>query len=310
MTQPCFVAPIVTDIHFFSSDVRVTYYKMIDNLRCFVKNIPCDAIINLGDITDGDTSHATTLARADMVTTDFLSLGVPYFTTIGNHDTNYQSSSGRLNFAETYRAYMAAVRDNGIVYDWDAYGTNYYKDFSTGIRLVVLNANYETEYKYSPNAAAWLKNVALTPDKIILFATHESPNKLQNGRNINPVNGSAIVQVLEEFVNAGGKVIQINGHCHADYAFDPNDTTVSPVAKWLAVVNTCAKFEHNENELPDGSESFKVIQGIESRYGCVSPERNGDDYTEDAWTVMVIRPLSKKVNFIRFGAGFDREFNI
>jgi hypothetical protein len=182
------------------------------------------------------------------------------------------------------------------VFNPDTNGTDYYKDFNEfGVRLVVLNADYLNAYAYHSSTAAWLENVALDTDKIILLAEHLSSIPTQNWNNGSPTNKDGITAALQSFVNNGGTVIQLCGHSHADYSFD---------TPWLCVFSNCQKLEKADLS---GS-GYQAITGYDD-YGLVAPDRTAGTATEDSWSVVVLRLNSRKINFVRFGAGNDREYS-
>ena len=127
----------------------------------------------------------------------------------------------------------------------------------------------------------------------MLLAVHFSAIPTQNYSAKNPTNSSQIRSALQAFVDGGGTLIQLSGHSHADYHF------TSP---WLAIFSTCAKFE----SVDVNSEEHQKITGYEGT--IVSPERIERTASEDAWSVVVVRPQARKINLVRFGAGEDREF--
>ena len=99
---------------------------------------------------------------------------------------------------------------------------------------------------------------------------------------------------MQAFVDSGGTLIQLCGNSHADYSFsDP----------WLTVFSTCAKFYQADVT----TEEFTMITGYDGE--LVSPARTLGTITEDSWSLVVVRPQARKINFIRFGAGADREFS-
>ena len=299
MTEPCLVFPLVTDIHHESKTRNLfsNFDQMIDNIRRFSRNVHCDFLVNLGDNTDGD-DVAVTLRRNDYMLSRFIHLGLPYYQAIGNHDTNYVTNTGATNdrnltIEETYRSYISATKD--AVFNQATNGTDYYKDFDQyGVRLVVLNVDYLGAYVYSGSTVTWLEEVALNTDKIILLAVHLSSISSQNWNNNNPTNSANITAALQSFVNNGGTVIQMCGHSHTDYSFE---------TPWLCVFSNCQKFEQADLT----GAGYKAITGYDN-YGLVAPERTAGTATEDSWSVVVLRPHARKINFVRFGAGNDREY--
>lgn len=294
MTEPCLVFPLVTDIHYQSTGVVQTFDDCVTNIRNVLTGVKADFLLNLGDISDGDRGDGnTTIARADYVLDKLMALGLPVYQAIGNHDTNYEGSGTLLTAAQTYRAYMSATKD--VVINSDT-NTDFYKDFDNlGIRLIVVNADYLDDYAFSADTVTWLTGTALDTDKIVIFATHQSSIKTQNYNAQESTNGSDVTDALQAFVTGGGTLIQLQGHNHVDVSF---------ATPWLAIASCCQKFSN-----PDTSSAgYQAITGYDAS-GIVSPTRTADTVTADCWDVVIVRPVSRKINFVRFGAGSDREYS-
>lgn len=295
LTEPCLVFPLITDIHYDNADAPQIIDKSIKNMQYVLQNIASDFVLNLGDNSDGDHGDgAKTLRRSDYVLKGLMSLDLPVYQAIGNHDTNYESSGTILTLAQCYRAYISAARD--VVFNPATNGTDFYKDFDNlGIRLVVVNANYLHQYEYSADTATWLANTALNTDKIVVFATHQSPINTQNYNTQSSTNGDSIISALQAFVTGGGTLIQLAGHAHADYSYS------SP---WLAITSCCNKCEKADLT----KAGYQAITGYDA-YGMVAPDRTPDTASMDCWSMVIVRPIARKINLVRFGAGSDREYS-
>jgi hypothetical protein len=106
-------------------------------------------------------------------------------------------------------------------------------------------------------------------------------------------NSYNISSAINTFINNGGTVIQLFGHSHADYYF------TSPI---LSIASNCCKFEQSNIE----SEGYSYITG---NVGNIeAPARTINTDTVQSFDIVVVRPTSRKINMIRFGAGNDREF--
>lgn len=292
LTEPCLVFPLLTDIHYKSSAEKPDLFDdSIENIKRIHKDIAYDFVLNLGDNTDGEAAQETTLVLAEYMIKRFREVGVPYYCAIGNHDTNYYNGNV-FTLAQMYRGYISGTKDGA--FNLATLGTDCYKDFDNlGIRLVVINANHNNRYEYSLDTAAWLTSDALNTDKIVLLAMHLSPIKTQNYSKENPANSDAIMAALQAFVSKGGTLIQLCGHSHADYHF---------VTPWLSVFSNCAKFAQADVT----SDGLSQVTGYEGE--ILTPERVAGTASEDCWTVVVVRTQARKINFVRFGAGDDREF--
>lgn len=294
INEPALVFPMVTDIHFMSTTNMSTLFNVgIDNIVHFTEKIPCDFVLNLGDNTDGNQTPTETIRRNKYMQTQFSRLLIPYYMAIGNHDTNYFDGSTKLTGKETFASYLSNTR--GVVFDPAEYNLNFYKDFDNiGIRLVVLDADYMKAYGYNDDIGAWLTNVVLDTNNVVLLCEHLSSINTQNWSAQSLTNGSDVTSALTSFVNNGGTLIQLCGHSHTDYYFD---------TPWLTIFSGCQKFWVSNTS----SEGFTRITGEIGE--IVAPERTLKTATEDLWSVFVVKPLSGIISSIRFGAGSDRHFH-
>ena len=289
-TEPTLVFPLVTDIHYLS--VNSMFDKCIKNLKAFCKKVKCDFLLSLGDNTDGDVASSTTVERNLYMLSRFNEIGIPYYHAVGNHDTNKYISNDALSSGQIFESYLSDIKD--VQFDLTAGEKNFYKDFSNlGIRLVVLDANHDDTYAYSSRTATWLTETALDTSYIVILAEHLSSISSQNWNASSPINHMAVTNALQSFVSGGGTLIQLCGHSHADYYF---------TTPWLTVFSTCQKFESTDT-------TTSQYQGITGYVGSiVSPARTEGTATEDSWSVVVVKPVSRSISFIRFGAGDDRTF--
>lgn len=306
ITSPAIVFTTVADIHRYSSNASgvQTFTQMITAMRKLSEQCKLDFILNLGDLTDGDTVQATTFARAYQCLEEFMSIGVPYFWAMGNHDTNYAISGHPYIFDmdQCYKAYYTAIK--GVTFNADEQGTDYYIDFNgMGTRLIVLNANNRltgnVEYVYGNTTATWLTS-ALNTDKTVLLAMHQSPIKAQVYNNTSTDGATAVVNAIQTFVNNGGKLIMMSGHSHLDMAF------INP---WLSVMQDCQRFSNTVGGIitPDSEDTHGISGFIDA---VVKPARVQYTASEDAWSVNIYKPLTNEFSMIRFGAGADRYFHV
>lgn len=218
----------------------------------------------------------------------FQGIGIPYYPCIGNHDDNRYYSL--LNLNQIKQSYLSLTHD--VIMDSSMSETNYYKDFPEyKIRFIWLNANVEGRYGYSDTTVEWLQNTALKTEdgySICLF-THMDPESSHDYDNKYCYNGYKIQALLADYEENTGTIISMfSGHNHVDAAF------TSP---YLSIMTNCQRFE-NENGNPALWAS-----------GATKPSRQLGTASEDCWNVVVIRPQSRKINMVRFGAGEDREFS-
>ena len=291
LTEPALVFPLVTDIHYQS--VNSSFNNFIKNVKAFAQKVKCDFVLNLGDNTDGNRTQEVTLARDYYMLERFMEIGAPYYHAIGNHDTNYYQSATIFNSDQIYSAYLSNTR--GVHYNLTAGEKDFYKDFDElGIRLIVLDGNHNQAYGFSANTATWLTNTALSTNYIVVIGVHFSPIASQNWSARSMSNATAVAAAIQTFVNNGGTVIQLCGHSHADYHFD---------TPWLSIHSNCQKFIQEDPTDSGYADIASAVNDLEF------PARTAGTATEDCWSVVIIKPVSRKIDLIRFGAGNDREFS-
>lgn len=300
-TSPSLVFMWSTDNHRLSSNANgvQNFGAMIGNMTEFSSNVPCDFVLDTGDLTDGDTVQATTFSRAYDCMTMFRSIGVPFVWSMGNHDTNYAVSgqSYIFNLAQCFKAYFTSTKVTA--YNASENGTDYYIDFDAlNTRLICLNANNRSaaiEYAYGSTTAAWLED-ALDTDKNVILAVHQSPIRDQVYNRQSTDGATAIVEKLQAFVSGGGNLIMVSGHSHNDVAF---------VDPWLSVMIDCQRFSNVATDVTDEAHDM-------SGYIDVVRKNARAQYTatEDLWEVCVYKPDTNEFSMIRFGAGLDRYFHV
>lgn len=285
---------LMTDIHAYAN-LRSDYvagtdelYKTtVENIRYLLSNVPCDYVVNLGDSIEGYTTSAQAQTQGNAVTNEIRKIEAPYISIIGNHDDNrYHMSSNneRFTVGTRYQVFINPTRQPVA----DATGLNYYIDFDAfKIRLVCLNSVSGYGYSYDSATCTWLTGTALnTPEGYaVLVFTHVAPVGAWNYNNTTPTNSATVVTALQ---NHGNVIGILCGHNHVD------DTFTTP---FIGATLCCAKFE-NENGDPTKWPA-----------GSVKPTRTLGTATEDCWTVVVLRPGSRKINLVRFGAGEDYELS-
>lgn len=286
MDEPCLVFPMVTDIHYMnSSELPTSINNCANNIKELSRHINFDFIACLGDIVEGNTTQDVTSSHVAHVLSQFEKIGVPYYPCIGNHDDNRYKAT--FTHSQLYSNYLPLTKD--VVFDGSETmcNTNFYKDFDElGLRCIFLNANNNGAYGYSAETCDWFEQVVADSRHQFIVFTHISPVAEQNyGQKYGTDSGSkrisTICETSEKFI------IMFSGHNHYDASFtDP----------FLSVTVNCQKFENENGDPALWAE------------GAVKPSRAVRDATEDCFDVVVIRPGSKKINRVRFGAGDDEEY--
>jgi len=288
-TEPNLTFFYITDIHAYLVSGKEELYKTsVNNMRYLLTEVPCDGVVNLGDSIDGYSTAAIAKNYGNMITKEFRKIGVPYYYAIGNHDDNRyhsDSTSERLAASDRYQILVSASKR--VVPD--QYGLNFYVDYPEfKIRMIFLNGVSNYGYSFSANTCTWFSNVALdTPEGYgILVNTHISPFSAWNYSQTNPTNGATIKSAMDSYAITKDVIGLICGHNHVDAVFS---------APYPGATLGCNKFTSTNGDPSNWPE------------GAVIAQRETGTYTEDLWTVVVVRPNSGKINLVRFGAGSDYE---
>lgn len=303
-TEPSIVFPIVTDIHYRYNNLLPAeqFDRTMDNILYFTKHVKCDFVINLGDSSDGRADRTTQIAYCNEQAKRFAEISIPYYFVSGNHELNIYSGGGyngtdKMNIEQLYTLFFNCL-PQAVTRNPDNY-TDYYVDIPAyNVRLVILNmchpntSSLSNAYHVDSSTVSWYQNTALDSSKTILLFTHYSP--IANSNSYPTVYGDTnigqIATITETFVNNGGTLINIYGHSHADFKF------TSP---YLQISLCCAKCHQTDI-------STSAYDYLRLNSDIVSPTRELGTVSEDCWTVAVLRPLSGKLDLIRFGAGSDR----
>lgn len=288
-TEPSITFILCTDIHYGMSENGNPYLfdTSAENMKAVLNSIRADFTVCLGDVTEGNSSDTETYAVK--VNNAIRNLGVPYLLAIGNHDDNRYKTNSTFTAEDMYRYYDSFVY-NSVVFNDNTNGRDYYVDCENyKTRFVVLDSNTVGAYGFASETVTWFQNKALnTPnDYLVVVLVHESSVPVQNYNNSSLANMTAITNAITNYLESGKPIIQFYGHSHCDVAF------TSP---FLSIGTNCLKFE-NTNGDPSKWPS-----------GATKPTRVVGEISEDCWDVVVLRPLSRKVNCIRFGAGNNRSF--
>ena len=292
MTEPCLVFPMLTDIHYLAetSDSPTLIDDSINNMIELSKDCRFDFMVCLGDLTQGNKAMSETESEVKYVYDQFRRLGIPYYLSIGNHDTNiYYKVDGKymkdhvFNLSQLYGLYVRDIND--VVYDMSSMcGTNYYKDFyQFNTRFIFLNSNEGDDYGFSDETLAWFTNAMNTERDVYVFS-HRKPGSTYH----NDVEMTAVMAGAENFK------MFFFGHVHYDCEYTAPFSETNPILSFAQRCNKCYQQNYGES-WPEQA---------------VLAERKVGTASEDCFDIVVLRPKSGKVNLVRFGGGVDREFDL
>lgn len=286
ISEPSLVFGLLTDSHY---TVNGTWETTIDNLRKVGLQVGFDAIIHMGDMTDGMLSKRMLRSNTAKVLADLRSLNVPVYVSIGNHDTNYfKGNQEWLTTEEQYAYYLRyndehIYRERGSLY----YYVDYEKQKVRCLFLHSFNHQEGLRYGFPIEEIGWVRRtLAETPeDYCVLVFSHDAPLARLDYWASEIRNGEELVGVLEEYHSRKGHCIlaYIHGHTHADYVYTERTFPIVSVG--------CSKVEYFPDKKPEGAVRY---------------EREIGTVTQELWDTLIVKPEERRLEFVRFGAGENR----
>ncbi len=275
------VFALLADTHYV---INGRWEDTAHNLLAVHQKSPFDALIHLGDFTDGMTPAKITEEYFQIQNEDMKKLGVPLYYTLGNHDSNYfHGNIEPLNVKAQSRVYLNNEEPH------------YYVDFeSRKLRAVFLHSFDHTQegqnnrYGFDDEEVEWTQQMlSKTPAdyKVIVFS-HVPLLASMHFWSDEIKNQDKMVKVLEDFNADSHRLLAfIHGHTHCDQI---NTTDQS----FPVISIGCAKIEDEQEHKTSGSTTYA---------------RALNDVTQELWDVLVVNTKSTQLNFVRFGAGKDRK---
>ena len=251
------------------------------NVRALAGRCTPDAVIHLGDLTDGMLPWPATLDFSRRVLWDLKKTGAPVYLCIGNHDTNYfRGNPDPIRASEAAKLLMGRKKPY------------YYEDLPAAKLRMIFLASFnpqfeerEKRYGFAPEVIRWLsRTLKRTPEEYRVLVFSHVPLLPRMHVWSQGIRGSEkTVRILETFQQKRGTLLAfIHGHNHADQT----DRSLS-----FPVVSVgCGKLESFPEKKPAGSVCF---------------EREEGERTQDLWDVLRVRK-DGGLEFLRFGAGEDR----
>ncbi len=267
---------LMTDSHYV---INGGWEDSAANLREVNERVRFDAMIHLGDLTDGMIPLAITKEYVSGVLKDLHSLRVPVYLALGNHDSNYFRGNPEWMSEEEQSEFYLGRKE-----PW------YYVDFEEqNLRCLFLHSFNHREsirYGFPVEEVEWVKNIlAETPGawRVLVFA-HVPLLAEMHFWSKEIRNSGEMLGVLEAYVKQGGKILAyMHGHNHADQMNCEKSFPIVSIG--------CAKCEDFKDKKPAGAVTY------DRKFGTV---------TQELWDVMVVDAKECKIDFVRFGAGEDR----
>jgi len=274
---------LLADTHY---TVNGTWEDTAQNIQRVSEKAAYDAIIHLGDLTDGMVSKELTREYAGRVIGDLEQCGVPVYITPGNHDSNYFRNPGN-SFDE------GEMKE---IYHLPGETSDYYIDIPDKpypVRLIFLASFEDTaaiRYGYTEDQLLWLQRTldcAPVGTRFLIFS-HDAPLAKLDYWSWLIRNGEELLKLLED-CNRKEEYQVVGlfyGHTHADAAFLECSFPIVSVG--------CAKLEYFLDKKPEGS---------------VVWSRQAGTVTQDLWDSLIVDFQGQSLKLVRFGAGEDREFS-
>lgn len=271
---------VLTDTHY---TVNGTWEDTALNIRAVHEHVQFDAVIHLGDVTDGLTSANVTADYAKTVMNDLHACNIPVHMVLGNHDSNYfRNNKEKFTVEEQIRLYLKENTAGAEPY--------YYVDYPLhNLRCFFLHSFDSREplrYGFSDEEIIWVRDTleSMNGGNVLVFS-HEAPFAELDYWSYLIRNGDRLMEVLEKYNQKDEYHIlgYFYGHVHADSIYEECSFPLVSIG--------CTKCEYFTDKKPQGA---------------ITPERKPDTITQDLWDTMIIDMETERIHMIRFGAGQDR----
>ena len=226
----------------------------------------------------------------------------------GNHDCNqmYYTANG-TGFITRGERFAFYGKHNDVIQMQDGSNTFYYDVPNLGLRVVCLDSLHEDDYYlvdgysrwgFTADEVAWVENEALDTDNAVVFFCHVPCTSEYSYGGMDTIRGASMRGKIEAFIAGGGTVVGwFHGHTHWDFIGQYSSTN-----GFHEVSTGAAKAVYNANDYIVSGQTY-IPTGA-----TVEETRELNTTTQELWDVIVIKPLSREVQMIRFGAGSDRQF--
>lgn len=276
---------VLADTHY---TVGGYWEDSLHNMQSVHEQAGFDAVVHLGDITDGMVPSALTEEYVHHVTSGLESMGTPVYLVQGNHDSNYFSGNPEvMDEDEQFNLYQSGLPAD-VARDGKSFW--YYVDRpDLKLRILFLTSfdhREKVRYGFPEKELEWVeRTLAVTPDgySVLVFA-HVPPLPAIHYWSDEIRNGEELINIMESHNRSGHRIMAyVHGHNHADQIYGKRDFPIISLG--------CNKCEYFVDKKPEGAVAY---------------ERKPGTVSQDLWDVMVINPEEDKIDFIRFGAGEDK----
>ena len=290
---------LLADTHY---TIGGTWEDTAHNIWSVAEKAGYDAIVHLGDLTDGMLSKELTGKYVRRIVEDLEKCRTPLYIVPGNHDSNYfRNRENTFSAEEMKRLYQLDGAEDvsekkhgdkpGLT-ECSNSGLDYYIDVPDySVRMIFLSSFEDAaaiRYGYREEQLVWLREtlaLAKAGTRFLIFS-HDAPLAKLDYWSFHIRNGERLLDILEDYNHREDyQVIGLfYGHTHADYVFEECSFPLISVG--------CAKMEYFTDKKPRGAAAWP---------------REAGTVTQDLWDSLVIDFDREMLSLIRFGAGKDRE---
>jgi predicted phosphodiesterase len=264
---------LLTDTHLTKNG---TWKYTAEAISQICKRVEINGIIHLGDFTDGMIPKQKTIEYVNLILSDLKQNKVPLYVAIGNHDCNYFNRNPDIfMLQEECELYLGKDEPN--------YSANFSEQ---NMRFIFLDSYENKEvlkYGFNSKTLNFLSDeLENLPENYKAFIFSHLPPMAVLQAWVKEIRGeSEIMEILN--YNSKKIIAFINGHNHCDLIYNSNFPIVS--------IN-CAKCEYFLEHKPQNAHV---------------PFRKLGEPVQESFDIMLIESLKSTVNFIRFGAGQNKQ---
>ncbi len=268
---------LLADTHYA---VGCIWPETLRSLQLAAQELHPDAVVHLGDFTDGLLPRKYTEMLANMLLSDLEGVCGKLYCCTGNHDRNYFRGNPDAMTREECTALYLREKE-----PW------YFADYpEKKLRLLFLDSFDPVEkerYGFTAAEVRWVRRtLRRTPKgyRVILFS-HVPPVAEIHVWSDTIRNQERMLRSVERFhLRRGGAVLTwIHGHSHADQVYRGRKFPVIGIG--------CSKLEDFTDHKPEKAVTYPREQHTE---------------TQELWDAVLVHPGTGGLDFLRFGAGEDR----
>ena len=266
---------LLSDTHY---GYGCSFPDTVRNLKELTKEIAPQALIHLGDLSDGAQSSAVCREMAKRVLNGLRECGLPVYLSIGNHDGNYfRGNKDVFSRRENEELYLGGEREDRRI------------DLpQQKLSLLFLSSfDPKRKHRYGFSLPTLLRLCRLLLGKPkghrLLIFSHVPPLGELHYWDPEICHSELLLKMLERHQKRHHDILAyIHGHNHADSVYTKRSFPIVGIA----------------SNKPEDFQDHKPA-------GTFTPQREPGTASQECFDVLLVK--KEKVLFLRYGAGEDRE---